>query len=45
MSLNAMPLQEASYNDDLLVEKDIKARFTMDGFHITKTVISILEYG
>ena len=34
-----MPLQGASYNNGLLVKKDMKARFPSDGIHIAKIVI------
>ena len=44
-SLNLMPLQGASYNDDPLVKKDMKAKIPSDGIHSTKIVICSLQYG
>ena len=44
-SPNLMPLQGASYNDDLLVKKDMKAKIPSDGIHSAKIVICSSQYG
>lgn len=44
-SPNLMPLQGASYNEDPLVKKDMKAKIPSDGIHSAKIVICSLQYG